>query len=114
MTINKLEVNDGRFDYRDLITRPHTDLHIDHMQVTALNLANVQKAADPLPSQVNLTGISIGNGRLKADMKVNVLKDIPDFDLATDRANLLSLTVLRPTRKMDIEGGASIFSIRLN
>jgi hypothetical protein len=114
MTINRLEVTDGRFDYRDLDKEPNTDLHIENMHLTALNLANVQKTADPLPSQVSLTGISIGNGKLKLDAKVNVLKDIPDFDMGMQLtgANLLSLNgFFEANAKMDIErGGIDIFS----
>jgi len=114
MTINKLEVTDGRFDYRDLNKKPNTDLHIEKMHLTATNLANVQKAADPLPSQVNLTGISIGDGKLKLDAKVNVLKDIPDFDMGMQLtgANLLALNgFFEANAKMDIErGGIDIFS----
>jgi uncharacterized protein involved in outer membrane biogenesis len=114
MTINKLQVNVGSFAYRDLNKKPPTDLHIDRMQLTALNLANVQKAADPLPSQVHLTGTSIGEGHLKLDMKVNVLKDIPDFDMGMEltAANLLSLNgFFEANAKMDIERGSiDIFS----
>jgi len=114
MTINKLEVTGGQFAYRDLNKQPPTNLYIDQMHLTALNLANVQKAADPLPSQVNLTGISIGNGHLKLDMKVNALKDIPDFDMGMQLtgANLLSLNgFFEANAKMDIErGGIDIFS----
>jgi len=114
MTINKLEVTDGRFDYRDLNKKPNTDLHIEKMRLTALNLANVQKTDDPLPSQVNLTGISIGDGKLKLDAKVNVLKTIPDFDagMQLTGANLLSLNgFFEANAKMDIErGGIDIFS----
>ena len=114
MKINKLEVTDGRFDYRDLNKKPNTDLHIEKMHLTATNLANVQKAADPLPSQVSLTGISIGDGKLKLDAKVNVLKDIPDFDtgMLLTGANLLALNgFFEANAKMDIErGGIDIFS----
>jgi hypothetical protein len=114
MTINKLEVNDGRIDYRDLKSQPNADLHIKEMHLTALNLANVQKTADPLPSQINLTGISIGDGKLKLDMKANVIKDIPDFDMGMQLigANLLSLNgFFEANAKMDIErGGIDIFS----
>ena len=114
MTINRLQVNDGKFAYLDLHKQPQTNLHIDQLRLTALNLANAQKTADPLPSQVYLTGVSIGNGRLKASMKVNVLKDIPDFDLDLQLtgANLLSLNgFFEANAKMDIErGGVDVFS----
>jgi hypothetical protein len=114
ITINRLQVNDGKFAYLDLNKQHPTNLHIDRMQLTALNLANVQKTADPLPSQVSLSGISIGNGHLKLDMKVNVLKDIPDFDMGMQLtgANLLSLNgFFEANAKMDVERGSiDIFS----
>lgn len=114
MTINNLKITEGRFAYVDNKKKPHTNLHINHMQLTATNLANVEKAADPLPSSVNLTGISIGGGHLKADMKVNVLKDIPDFDMGMQLkgVDLLSLNgFLEANVKFDIERGSiDIFS----
>ena len=109
ISINSLQVNEGRFDYRQLGKQPNTDFNIDHMRLTALNLANVQKTSDPLPSQVNLTGVSIGSGRLKIAMKVNVLKDIPDFNMGLQLTgtNLLSLNrFLEANAKMDIERGS--------
>jgi len=108
MTINRLQVNGGRFAYLDFNKKPNTDLHINDMQLTALNLANVQKASDPLPSTVTLSGTSIGNGHLKMDMKVNVLKDVPDFklDMGLTKVNLLSLNgFLEANAKFDIERG---------
>jgi hypothetical protein len=108
ITINRLQVNEGKFAYLDFQKKPNVNLHIEHMQLTALNLANVQKASNPLPSKVTLTGTSLGNGHLRADMMVNVLKDIPDFDLGmqfTD-INMLSLnSFLEANVKFDIERG---------
>lgn len=114
ITINKLQINDGKFSYLDFGKKPNVDLHIDHMQLTATNLANVQKKADPLPSQVNLTGTSIGQGHLKADVKVNILKDIPDFDAALQLTgvNMLALNgFLEANVHFDIErGNIDVFS----
>jgi hypothetical protein len=114
MTINKLQVNNGRFTYLDLEKKPNVNLHIEHMQMTALNLANVQKANDPLPSEVTLTGTSIGNGHLKSHMKVNVLKALPDFDMRMEliSVNLLALNgFLEANLKFDIEqGDLDVFS----
>lgn len=114
MTINRLQVNNGKLAYVDLNKKPVTDLHIDHMQMTALNLANVQKVGKRLPSHVSLTGTSIGGGRLKADMDVNALKDIPDLDLGLSLTgtDLLSLNqFFEANAKMDVERGRiDIFS----
>jgi hypothetical protein len=114
ITINKLQFNNGRFAYLDFQKKPNVNLHIDAMQLTALNLANVQKTNDPLPSEVTLTGTSIGKGHLKSHMKVNPLKDIPDFDMGMELTgvNLLALNgFLEANVKFDIErGGLDVFS----
>jgi len=114
MTINKLQINNGRFAYLDFEKKPNVNLHIDALQLTALNLANVQKTNDPLPSEVTLTGTSIGKGHLKSHMKVNVLKEIPDFDMGMEltSVNLLALNgFLEANVKFDIErGDLDVFS----
>jgi hypothetical protein len=114
ININKLQITDGRFAYLDFQKKPNTDLHIDHMQLTALNLENVEKKGDPLPSTLTVTGSSIGDGKLKINAKVNVLKDVPNFDagLQLTGVNLLALNgFLEANLKFDIEkGNIDIFS----
>ena len=114
ININKLQIDNGNFAYLDFQAKPNTNLYINHLQLTALNLQNVQKTGNPLPSTVTLSGTSIGNGRLKANMKVNVLKDVPDFDtgLQLTGINLLALNgFLEASLKFDIEkGNIDIFS----
>jgi hypothetical protein len=103
--INRLLVNDARFTYLE----PHTELHIDHMQLTALNLANVESAPAALPSTISATGTSIGGGHLKADAKANVIKNTPDFDakLQLTGTNLTALNgFLRSHLKFDIHRGS--------
>ena len=102
--INRLLVHDARFTYLE----PHTELHIDHMHLTALNLANVESAPAALPSTISLTGTSIGGGRLRADAKANVIKNIPDFDakLQLIGTELTALNgFLRSHLKFDIHRG---------
>jgi hypothetical protein len=105
MKVNRLVVTNGRFSYLD----GGTDLHIDHMNLTALNLRNVVSAPAALPSTITLTGTSIGKGTLRADMKANVIKDIPDFDMNI-RLNGTDLTALngflRKHLKFDIDRGS--------
>lgn len=114
MTINKLQITNGRFAYLDFEKKPNVNLHIDEMNLTALNLANVQKMNDPLPSDVSLTGTSIGKGKLKMKAKVNVLKELPDFDMGMSltSVNLLALNgFLEANIKFDIErGDLDVFS----
>jgi hypothetical protein len=114
ININKLQINDGKFAYLDFQKKPNTNLHIDKLQLTALNLENVEKKGDPLPSSLKLAGTSIGDGHLKANLKVNVLKEIPNFDggMELTGVNLLALNgFLEANAKFDIEkGNIDIFS----
>ncbi|MFD1255958.1 DUF748 domain-containing protein [Mucilaginibacter terrae] len=108
MTINRLQVDNGSVAYLDFAAKPDINLHIKSMQLTALNLANVEDATTPLPSTVSLTGTSIGNGKLKADMKINALKEIPDFNLNAKltTVKLTSLNNLIEAKgKIDVEKG---------
>jgi hypothetical protein len=81
MTINRLEIREGKLAYLDYTTSPDVTLHIDQMHLLAHNLANVEEIGNPLPSTVHVTGTSIGGGKLVGDMRINVLKEMPDFDL---------------------------------
>jgi hypothetical protein len=109
MTVNRLVATNGRFAYLDFTRKPDVNLYIEGMNLTALNLANVEEAATPLPSSVSLTGNSIGKGRLKADMKLNILKEIPDFNLNM-QLNGTQLTginsFIKAYGKFDVERGS--------
>jgi hypothetical protein len=108
ITINRLRVTNASIAYLDFAARPDINLHIRQMQLTALNLANVEKAGSSLPSTVTLSGTSIGGGRLKADMKMNVLKETPDFKL-NGQLTTVKLTSLNnfieAKGKIDVEKG---------
>jgi hypothetical protein len=108
MTINRLQVDNGSVAYLDFSAKPDINLHIKGMRLTALNLANVEDSTTALPSTVSLTGTSIGGGKLKADMKINALKEIPDFNLNAKLTSvkLTSLNNLIEAKgKIDVEKG---------
>lgn len=108
ITINRLQINDGKVAYLDLHKKPPTNLHINQLQLTALNLANVEKTPKRLPSHVSLTGISLGGGHLKADMDINALKEVPDLEMGMSlkSTNLLSLNhFFEGNAKIDVERG---------
>ncbi|KAA5546427.1 DUF748 domain-containing protein [Adhaeribacter rhizoryzae] len=108
ITINRLVVNNGKLAYLDFIANPDVKLHINSTQLIALNLANVENTGNKLPSTVTLTGKSIGGGTLKGNMKVNALKEIPDFnlDMQLTNVNLTSLnSFIKAYGKFDVERG---------
>ena len=81
LQINRFEVNDGSVFFYDFTVKPKVNLHLKQVNLLATNLNNADKQSSSLPSKVNATAISIGNGLLTIDMDVNVFKEIPDVDM---------------------------------
>lgn len=108
ITINRFVVNNGRVAYLDFNAEPNVDMHIDNMQLIALNLANVEDSTNALPSTVRASGKTVGGGSLEADMKGNFLKEMPDLDmnLKLTKVDLTSLNdIIEANGKFDVERG---------
>lgn len=114
LTINRFQIIDGRINYLDFDTRPAVDIHLDSLQVLALNLTNTDDSAKALPSSVSIYGKTIGGGILQGAMDINALKEIPDFDLDLQltQVDLTQLNdFIEAYGKFDIEKGSfSVFS----
>lgn len=108
ITINRFVVNNGRVAYLDFNADPDVDMHIESMQLVALNLANVEDSTTALPSTVTASGRSVGGGQLKVDMRGNFLKKLPDLDmrLQLTQVDLTSLNdFIKASAKFDVERG---------
>lgn len=114
LTINRFEIIDGRINYLDYDTEPNVDIHLDSLQVLALNLTNTEDSVKALPSSITIFGRTIGGGILKGTMDLNALKEIPDFDLDIQltQVDLTHLNdFVEAYGKFDIEKGSfSVFS----
>ncbi len=82
--INTLEILNGEVHYIDLTSDPEVDVYLININAMAENLGNVDNEEKRLPSQINLSGTTIGNGTLTVDLGMYLLKEIPDFDLALE------------------------------
>lgn len=82
LQINQFIVENGVITYQDFGSDPKVDLRLDNLQMTAKNLQNAEGEAGTLPSNIELTATSIGNGLLTITCDANILKEIPDFDLS--------------------------------
>jgi hypothetical protein len=114
LTINRFQIVDGRINYLDLNTQPRVDIFLDSLQVLALNLSNVEKKGEELPSSASIFARTIGGGILKGEMEMNALKEIPDFDLDIELTHV-DMTELndffKAYGKFDVEKGEfSVFS----
>lgn len=81
LTINRFEILDGKISYLDFTTQPEVNIYLHNMHLLAHNLSNVERAGEELPSSLSLNAQTLGGGLLDARMKLNALKEIPDFDL---------------------------------
>ena len=80
--INSFKVIDGTLAFVELQADPNIDLNLTNFNLDATNLRNVVEQELTLPSNVHATATSIGNGRMKMDGKMNLVKEIPDMDIA--------------------------------
>lgn len=106
--INHLEVINGTAAFVQLQADPNIDLNLKNIQLTASNLRNVILKERTLPSEVHATAVSIGNGNMKLDGKMNIVKEIPDMDIAvsiTDADATALNDFTKHYAKIDFESG---------
>ncbi len=108
LQINRFEMKNGSVFFYDFTTKPKVDLHLKQLHLLATNLNNADNQSIALPSKVNATAVSIGNGQLTIDMDINILKEIPDLDmnLKFESVNMPALNdFFVAYSKVDIEKG---------
>src|SRR5690606_32655715 len=106
--INRFEIVRGKISYLDFHADPKVDIAIDSLNAVALNLNNASDNPEKLPSNLKLTGTSVGGGQLLVEADMNILKEIPDFDanLEFTEVNLPALNdFIKAYGKFDIERG---------
>ncbi len=80
--IDHLEIIDGKAAFVELSADPDIDLSLFDIDLSATNLQNVVQKERTLPSEVHATAISLGNGTVTLDGKLNLVKEIPDMDIS--------------------------------
>ncbi|MEO6348194.1 MAG: DUF748 domain-containing protein [Aquaticitalea sp.] len=91
--INHFEVHNGKVAFVELQADPNIDLNISKVELYADNLRNVKSKERTLPSPIHATGVTFGNGNMKLDGNINLVKEIPDMDLsfALENSNATAL-----------------------
>lgn len=112
--VNKFEIHNGKIKYNDFHATPKVDIYINDLELLATNLSNVTEKGEKLPSDLKISGTSIGGGNLSIIGKVNVIKKVPDADINMKFTgiNLIALNdFAKAYGKFDFEKGKlSIFS----
>jgi hypothetical protein len=108
LQINKLTIDQGKIVFFDFSTKPQVDLSLNDVYLIAENLNNAKEQNDLLPSKVFMRATSIGGGNLEMNMRINVLKELPDLDLDLRFENV-NMTALNDFfgayAKIDVEKG---------
>lgn len=108
LTVNEFKIIEGKIVYLDPHVQPKVNVHLDSLYLIATNLTNVEDNRERLPSSLKIAGRTVGGGVLKADGRINLLKEIPDLDLDMELTNV-DLTALNDFveayGKLDIERG---------
>ncbi len=106
--INHLRVHNGTTNFVQLSADPKIDMFFKNIELQATNLSNVVNQEKTLPSNLNATAISMGNGNVSLKGNLNLLKEIPDMDInfSLEKADVTALNNL--TKKyagVDFEKG---------
>lgn len=108
LQINKLTIDEGKIVFYDFTTKPNVDLSLNNVYLIAENLNNAKEQNDLLPSKVFVRATSIGGGNLEMNMRINVLKEVPDLDMDMkfENVNLTALNdFFEAYAKIDVEKG---------
>ncbi|GAA4232644.1 DUF748 domain-containing protein [Postechiella marina] len=93
ININHLEIINGKASFVQLAADPNIDLQLNHIELNATNLRNVIRTGSELPSKVEATAVSIGNGNFVLDGKMDLVKKIPDVDMSFSLENASALAL---------------------
>ncbi len=106
--INRLEIVNGTAAFIDPQADPAINLNLQSIKLVANNLRNVIQQERILPSEVNASAVSFGNGELTINGKMNLVKEIPDIDISLSlvKADITSLNnFTQHYAKIDFDSG---------
>ena len=91
--INSFEAHNGKLAFVQLSADPDVDLSINNLDLMATNLRNVEEKGKILPSSIKASGVSFGGGNVKLEGAMNIIKEIPDMDIAfsLEKSNAVAL-----------------------
>lgn len=81
LRINRFEIRNGNLNFYNFSTKPDAHIYLHGLNMLATNLSNVENKKERLPSTLSLKATSIGKGDLNVDGRLNLLNQIPDFDM---------------------------------
>lgn len=106
--LNRLDIKNGEVHFQNQYSKPPVDIYLSKIEATATNLNNTRGLTQKLPSGVVVSGSTIGGGQLDLQLKLNLLKAAPTYELTCSLTNvdLVSLnSFLRAYGDFDVAHG---------
>lgn len=108
LTINRFEIREGNITYSDPFADPKVDAYLENLNLVLQNISNVEDSSVALPSSLIAQAVTLGGGNIDLDMKMNLLREVPEFT-ANFELSALDLTALnelfRAYANFDVQKG---------
>jgi hypothetical protein len=110
--INRFEIRDSVVRYADLSATPQVDIAVTNLHILCHNITNSRNLTNELPTPFDVTGTTIGGGKLAISGAANPFTKTPRFDVNAklEGADLTALNnFLRAYAKVDVKRGTLNF-----
>lgn len=110
--INRFEIRDSAVHYMDLARKPQVDIAVTNLHILCRNITNSRNLTNELPTPFEVSGTSIGGGKLRVNGAANPFTESPRFDVdaAMEGVDLVALNeFLRAYAKVDVKKGTLDF-----
>jgi hypothetical protein len=79
--IDKFELVDSAVFFHDFGTKPKVELYVTNCHVVCSNITNSRSSTNELPTPFQLTGVTLGGGKVAVSGRVNPFTESPRFDV---------------------------------
>ncbi|HWN96034.1 MAG TPA: DUF748 domain-containing protein [Methylomirabilota bacterium] len=110
--IDRFEIRDSVVRYADLSARPQVDIAVTNLHILCHNITNSRNVTNELPTPFQVTGTTIGGGRLDVRGAANPFTKSPRFDVNAklEGTELTALNdFLQAYAKVDVKRGTLNF-----
>jgi hypothetical protein len=114
--INKVELRDSAVFFHDFGTSPKVELFVTNCFLVCSNITNSRNSTNELPTTFQLTGMTLGGGKISISGRANPFTETPRFDVDAKLENT-DLTAFndffKAYAKVDVESGTLQFATEM-
>jgi hypothetical protein len=75
-----INITNSTMNFADVTSDPHIEFSLSDITLEARYLTNQVHTDDTLPASVNLAASAMGTGKIDAKIRMDYMKEVPDFD----------------------------------